>query len=145
MEIGKVKTPWWFWVIGGLFLLWNIFGCGIYLFDKFLTDADVLKNSGQAALDARQAYPIWATAAYATAVWSGLLAAILYLLRKKISVTIFTISLIAAIVCFIPNFFIPVVKAGGGNTFWVMPVVVIVLGLFEILWSRKMRAKRIIR
>lgn len=148
MEIGKIKTPWWFWVIGALFLLWNIFGCAIYIMDKMMTDTALLEyygENGQAALDARHAYPIWATAAYALAVWSGLVAAALYLLRKKLTLPLFIFSLMAAIICFIPSFTNTTVKAGGGDSYWVMPVVVMVLGLFEILWTRKMLTKGIIR
>jgi len=145
MSDTRPKTPWWFWGIGVLFLLWNVFGCGIYLLDKSMSDAGVLKFGGPAALDARYAYPIWATAAYAIAVWGGLCAAILYLLRRKVSVKIFSISLMAAIICFIPTFTNSVVKAGGGETYWVMPVIVVVLGLFEIWFARKMLSKGIIR
>ena len=127
-----------FWIIGVVFLLWNgIGGCGIYLLDKLTSDANVLEYSGQVVLDARHAYPVWATAAYAVAVWGGLLASILYLMRKKLSAMLFVVSLIAAIICFIPTFTNPVVKAGGGEAFWVMPVIVIVLGIFEVWWSRK--------
>ena len=134
-----------FWILGVFFLLWNaIGGCGIYLMDKFMADAALLELGGQAALDARHAYPIWATAAYAIAVWVGLLASILYLMRKKLAVTLFIVSLVAAIICFIPNFTNAVVKAGGGNTYWVMPVIVVVLGLFEVWWSRKRAAAGIL-
>lgn len=139
------KTPWWFWLIGAVFLLWNIFGCAIYIVDKSVTDAGVLKFSGQAALDARHAYPLWASVAYGFAVWLGLLASILYLMRKKISVTLFIVSLVTAIICFIPNFTNSIVKTSGGDSYWVMPVIVVLLGLFEILFSNKMRSKGIIR
>ena len=127
-----------FWILGVVFLLWNAAGgCGIYLLDKSMTDAELLKLSGQAALDARHAYPIWASIAYAIAVWVGLLAAILYLLRKRLSVTLFILSLSAAIICFIPNFTNATVKAGGGDSFWVMPVIVVIIGCLEIWWSRR--------
>lgn len=133
-----------FWILGVLFLLWNAFGCFIYVMDKMMNDAALLeyyKENGQAMLDARHAYPAWATAAYAIAVWGGLLAAILYLLRKGLSVKLFALSLIAAAICFIPTFTNPTVKAGGGESYWVMPVIVIVLGLIEIWWSRKKKAE----
>ena len=126
-----------FWILGAAFLIWNMIGCGFYLLDKFTTDADVFKLSGQAVLDARHAYPIWAKIAYAIAVWGGLLASIFYLMRKRFSVTLFTISLVTAIICFIPNFTNATVKAGGGDSYWVMPVIVVVLGCLEIWWSRK--------
>jgi len=135
-----------FWILGIVFLLWNsLGGCGMYLLHKMMTDADVLKHGGQAALDARNAYPLWASIAYAIAVWGGLLASIFYLMRKKIAIILFVMSCSAAVICFIPNFTNTTVKAGGGDSFWVMPVIVILLGLFEIFWSRKMAARGIIR
>lgn len=129
-----------FWVLGALFLLWNAFGCYLYVMDKLMSDAALLeynKENGQVMLDARHAYPIWATAAYAIAVWGGLVASLFYLMRKKLAVTLFIVSLIAAIICFIPSFTNPIVKAGGGDSYWVMPVIVVFLGLIEVWWSRK--------
>ena len=92
-------------------------------------------------LDARHAYPVWATAAYAIAVWGGLVASILYLMRKQVAVTLFVVSLIAAIICFIPTFTNTTVKAGDGDSYWVMPVIVVLLGMLEIWWSHKQKAQ----
>lgn len=137
-----------FWAMGLFFLAWNGFGCAMYVMDRLMSDTALVEfygENGQAMLDARNAYPIWATACYALAVWVGLLASIFYLLRKKLALTLFIVSLIAAIICFIPSFTNAVVKASGGDSFWVMPVIVVLLGLFEIFWSRKMVANGIIR
>jgi len=134
-----------FWGVGILVLLWNLFGCAIYLMDKFATDATLLAmENGEAMVASRDFYPIWATAAFAIAVWGGLCAAIMLLMRKRLSVILYVVSLAAAIICFIPTFTMPVVKAAGGSTYWVMPVIVVVLGMFQIWWSRKMAAKNII-
>ena len=141
----QATPPVLFWVMGGLFLLWAIMGCSIYLMEKMMTDEAVLKFGGQVALDASQAYPLWAAAAYAIAVWVGLSATILFLLRKKLSITLFVVSLIFAIICFIPTFTVPIMKEAGGSTFWVMPVIVVVIGVFEIFFSRKRRANGILR
>ena len=138
MESGRPKKA--FWILGVLFLLWNGSGCAIYVMDKMMSDTALLEfygDKGQIMLEARHAYPIWATAAYAIAVWGGLIASIFYLMRKKFAATLFIVSLIAAIICFIPNFTNAVVKAGSGDSYWIMPVIVIVLGLFEVWWSRK--------
>ncbi|MDB2439764.1 hypothetical protein N9W89_13710 [Hellea sp.] len=148
IEIGRAKTPWWFWLLGGLFLLWNVIGCAIYLMDQMTADATLLESyaeRGQAMLDARNAYPIWATAAYALAVWIGLLASILFLMRKKLSSTLFIVSLIFALICFIPTFTNAVVKAGGGDSYWVMPVIVVLIGAFEVLFARKMQSRGVLR
>lgn len=129
-----------FWAAAIIFLLWNIFGCAIYLMDQTMSDAAVLEaygDKGEAMLAAKAVYPIWAVSAYAVAVWGGLLAAIFLLLRKKLAVPLFSVSLIAAIICFIPTFTNSVMKAAGGDSYWVMPVVVIVLGIIEVFWSRR--------
>jgi len=146
IEIGKSKKA--FWVLGVLFLLWNGFGCVIYMMDKMMNDAALLEyygDNGQTMLDARHAYPVWATATYALAVWVGLLASIVYLMRKKLSVTLFIVSLVMAIICFIPSFTNTSVKAGGGDSYWVMPVIVVILGSIEVWWSRKQARQGVLR
>jgi hypothetical protein len=130
-----------FWALGVLFLLWNIFGCAIYLFDATASDEAILAmENGEAMLAASKVYPIWAQAAYALAVWGGLLAAILFLLRKRLAVSLFILSLLSAIICFIPSFTLPEMKAAGGSTYWLMPLVVVTLGIFEVMFSRKKKA-----
>ncbi len=126
-----------FWVLGALFLLWNAFGCAMYLFDRLASeDAILAMENGEAMLAASKVYPIWASAAYAVAVWGGLLASIMLLIRKKLALSLFILSLIAAIICFIPSFTMAEMKAAGGSTYWLMPLIVILLGLFEVMWTR---------
>lgn len=134
-----------FWVVGVLFLLWNLFGCAMYLFDATASDEALrAMENGEAWIAAKAVYPMWAQAAYAIAVWGGLLAAILLLLKKKLAVPLFVVSLIAAIICFIPNFTMAEMKAMDPDTYWLMPIIVVLLGLFEIWWSKKQRARGIL-
>tara|TARA_R110002020_G_scaffold191678_1_gene391510 strand:+ start:479 stop:913 length:435 start_codon:yes stop_codon:yes gene_type:complete len=130
-----------FWILGIVFLLWNAFGCFMYLADQMASDETwrAMEN-GEAILAAKALYPIWAVIAYALAVWGGLIAAILLLLRKKLAIPLFVISFVAAIICFIPSFTIDEMKAAGGDTYWIMPMVVLVIGLIEIWWSFRKRA-----
>lgn len=133
----STKPPALFWVLAALFLLWNLFGCAMYLMERLMSDEAMLAmENGEAILAAHKAYPIWASAGYAIAVWGGLVAAILLLLRKKLAAPLFILSLIAALICFIPTFTTAEAKAAGGSTYWVMPVIVGLLGLFEVVWSR---------
>jgi hypothetical protein len=113
----------------------------MFLAEQFASDETwrAMEN-GEAILAAKALYPMWAVIAYAIAVWGGLFAAILLLLRKKLAMPVFILSFIAAIICFIPTFTIDEMKAAGGETYWVMPVIVLVLGLFEIWWSSKKKS-----
>jgi len=130
-----------FWILGVVFLLWNAFGCFMYLADQFASDETwrAMEN-GEAILAAKAVYPIWAVVAYALAVWGGLIAAILLLLKKKLAVPLFILSLVAAVICFIPSFTMDEMKLAGGETYWVMPMIVVLLGVIEVWWALKKEA-----
>lgn len=139
------KSQIWFWMVAATFLIWNVFGCYLYILDVTMTDAQYAAAYGEEMAAARSIYPVWAVAAYAVAVWGGLLAALLLLLRRRLSATVFTISLVSAIICFIPNFTSTPLREAGGSTFWLMPVIVIVIGLVEIWFARRKIADGILR
>lgn len=139
------KPTIWFWVIAGIFLLWNAFGCYLYVLEVTLTDAQYAEMHGDVMAAARDFYPSWALAAFALAVWGGLLASVLLLLRRRLAATIFFISLIAAIICFIPNFISTPLREAGGTTFWVMPLIVVVIGLVEVWFARRESVKGSLR
>ena len=129
-----------FWVLGGLFLIWNIVGCGAYLMDMTISDAGYAESYGEAMLAIRDKFPVWSVAAYAIAVWGGLLASILLLLRKKWAAPLFVMSLIAAIISFTWSLTNAEARAAAGSAFWVMPAIVFVAGIIEVIWSRKKAA-----
>ena len=140
-----LKPPVLFWVMGILFLLWGLMGGAMYLAEVTMSDKAYGEAFGEDLLAVRDVYPVWGIAAYASAVWSGLLAAILFLLRKRLSAVIFLFSLVAAIIGFIPSFTNSVLRDAAGAGFWVMPLIVVVLGSFEVWYSRKQSAKGILR
>ena len=133
-----------FWVMGVLFLLWGLMGCSIYLNEGMMSDQAYAEAFGEDLAAVRDVNPVWAIAAFASAVWSGLLAAIFFLLRKRLSAGIFIFSLVAAIIGFIPTFTNSVLRDAAGSTFWVMPLIVVVLGSIEVWYSRKQGAKGIL-
>ena len=126
-----------FWALGGLFVVWNLFGCAAYLMDVTLSDAAYRDAYGEAMAAVRDKYPAWSYAAYASAVWSGLAGAILLLLRKKISAPIFVFSLVAAVISFYWGLTNEEARAAAPDNGWVMPILVAGLGLIEIWWSRR--------
>jgi len=137
MILDKAKPGALFWILATLFVIWGLIGCSIYLTEMMLSDEAYAQAFGPELAAVRDVYPTWGLSAYAIAVWSGLLAAILFLLRKRLSVIIFTVSLIAAIIGFIPTFTNTVLRDAAGSSFWVMPLIVVAIGIIEILYSRK--------
>lgn len=122
-----------FWGLAVLFLAWNLFGCAIYLLDQTLSDEVYTDRYGETLAAMRDTVPAWATSGYAIAVWSGLLAALAFLLRRRVSLWLFTVSLIGAAVGFIPTVVNADLIAPVLPTFWIMPVFVLVFGTVEIL------------
>ena len=140
MENVQKKPTKIFWVVGILFLLWNLLGCSMYLAEHLLSDEGYGEFFGQALLEVRDVYPTWSLAFYAIAVWGGLIGALTLLLRKKIAPVLFVISLCSALISFIPTFTNDLLKTAGGDFYWAMPVMVAVLGIAEVWWSRKKAA-----
>ena len=132
----SVKPPVWFWVVSVIALLWNLFGVMNYLNQAF-NQVALLETMDQAQREAFEGIPAWATAAFAIAVFSGTLASIGLLLRKKWAHPLFIISLIAAVAQFIHWLFISnAVEAFGPSTYG-MPVMVILVGIFFIFFAKK--------
>lgn len=133
-----------FWIIGIIALLWNGMGVNAYLQQAFKTAASTAgMNTEQIAF--MNDTPAWATALFAIAVFSGLLAAILFLMRKKGAVTLFVISfLVAAIQQLYWLFGTNAPKVFADMQPYLMPVLVIVLGAFWMWYSKNQKAKGVL-
>jgi len=83
--------------------------------------------------------PAWVTAAFAIAVFGGLLGCLLLLLRKKLATFVFIISLIGIIVQMIYNVFMSKAAEVYGPGNMMMPLMVIVIGTFLIWYSKRMQ------
>ncbi len=124
------RVPAWFWVAAGLALLFEAFGCFVYV-------AQVSANRATLPLDQRamwDATPTWMTAAYAIAVWLGLIGAALLLLRRKLAVPVLLVSLIAVLVQFSGLFLVPQLRQTVPDTALAGPIAIIVLcyGIFQL-------------
>ena len=110
-------APRWFKPVVIAALLWNVLGCFMYLSDVMLTAADIAKMTpDQQAL--HNSRPIWAVAAYALAVWGGLLGSIALLLKKRWATPVFAVSLAGVIVQDTALFgFTDAAKQGGAAVF----------------------------
>jgi hypothetical protein len=83
-----------------------------------------------------EATPAWATAAYAIAVNIGVLACILLLLRKSVAFPLFVVSLLGALVLDFDSFVLRDVVAIWGSGAYIVPSLVIIIGIVEIWYSK---------
>lgn len=93
----KVKPPVWYWIVSVIAVLWNLLGVFNYIMQSMMTDEMI------AALEESQRQyvenvPAWATAGFAIAVFAGLLASVLLLMRKSLAYIAFIISFLGVLV-----------------------------------------------
>lgn len=129
------KPPIWFWIVGVVALLWNIMGAKAYLDDAYMS-VEELEKMTQAQRLLFESQPAWVTAAFAIAVWGGVLASVFLLLRKKWAVPVFIISLIGVLghMCYI--FFLSNTLEVEGSGGIALPIMVIVIAIFLVFFSR---------
>lgn len=136
---GKLPTS--FWIIGVIFLLWNLLGLFGYYTQVTMTPETMAAN----LTEAQQAWminePVWATAAYATAVTVGVIAAALMLLRKSLAVPAFILSFVAVLVQDFNAFILSDWQTVWGNSALFLPSVVFIMCIFEIWYSRSATTK----
>ena len=81
-------VPSWYWIVAVLAVLWEAFGCYIYLSQTLMPEAS--REAGYATMAS------WQWGVFAIAVWSGLIGAIGLLLRKSWAVIALLVSLVFA-------------------------------------------------
>ena len=134
------KLPIWFWIIGGVALLWNLMGVASYLSFTMMAPDELAKlPQDQQALVTD--YPAWATAAFALAVFAGVAGAVLLLLRKSLAAPVFGASLVAIIVQMTWWLGLSGAMAVYGASSLLMPSLVIIAGAFLLWFSMQSKSK----
>jgi len=132
----NTKVPTSYWAISVLALLWNLMGCLAYLTMQFLTP-EMMEGMPEAERAILEGTPAWVTTAFAVAVWFGLFGCILLLLRKALALPIFIISVLGIAVQQIGNIIIVRAMETFEATDAIMPIAVLLIGIYLIIFSRK--------
>jgi hypothetical protein len=141
----STTTPISFWVISGLFLIWNLLGVFHYLTSVNAT-VESLVAQGMTIKQAEVFHntPSYHYAVFALSVWSGLLGAVLLLLRKAWAVPVFLFSVVMVIISFILDAVGGNLSALGSSYLGIMSFTTM-FALFEAWYSRRMKAHGILR
>lgn len=140
-EVIDGKPPTLFWVIAGILLLWNFTGLMFYYGQVTMTPEMLAENFSAAERAFMEQTPVWATAAYATAVTAGVIGAVLMLLRKALALPAFVVSFIGVLIQDFDAFILSDAIGVWGTSALTLPAVVIVICIFEIWYTRTARAK----
>lgn len=129
-----------FWIIGWAALAWNLIGVATYLMSVTLSpEALAAMPEPERALYTE--VPVWVTSAYAIAVFGGALASGGLLLRKAWAVPVFAVSLVAILVQMTHALLLSALLEVRGATAAILPLLIVVIAVYLVLFSRAARDK----
>jgi hypothetical protein len=139
-EHASNKPTRWFWILAIAAMVWNLLGVMAYLMQVSMTDeALALLPDDQRLL--YETVPAWAIAAFAIAVFAGALGCIALLLRKSWATPLFVLSLAGVLVQMFHSFFLSDALQVYGASGMVMPILVLVIAVWLVGFSRSAAAK----
>jgi hypothetical protein len=125
-----------FWIIGIIALLWNSMGIDGYINQAYKTERFKSMYTEE-QLENIFNTPSWVTAAFAIAVFSSIIACILFLLRKKLAKNFFLIGFLAVIVQTTYNVFMNPGIGLYGFMEYAMLVLIPLFAIFLYWYSKK--------
>lgn len=133
------NRPWHLWLVGTVSLIWNVIGAADYVMTH-AQNASYMESFNAAQLEYFYNLPSWLIAAWATAVWTGVLGSILLLSTKKVSAPVFLVSLIALSITDIYSYMVSNAYdiMGGKPTSLVLPFAIFIIAVSLYCYAKKM-------
>lgn len=142
-----VRTPWHLWLVGVLALVWN----GIGAFDYMMTETrnpSYMSGFTPEQLAYFYAFPKWVVATWATSVWGGVLGSLLLLLllRRRLAVPVFAVSLATFLATSFYNFVLTNgVAVMGGPGGLIFSGVIFVVAVALLVYARRLARAGVLR
>jgi len=133
MNKTHIKPHWSFWVICVVALIWNIMGSINFVMQM---NPEMVANFPEEAQSLITSRPLWATITFAVAVFGGVLAEVLLLLKKATAYYLFIGSFLGVIITSIHTF-----QVSSAINIWVGSLMSLVIAAFLIWYSRLVKAK----
>ena len=141
---GHAKAPWHLWAVGIATLLWNGFGA-FQWYGQVTRSEGYWGNLTMEQVQFVIAQPIWVEVAFGVGVWTGVLGALMLLLRRKLAFNAFLASLVAILVSAL---YVQVLSNGReimGSGTLVAAIAVAVVAIASIAYAGFARKRGIIR
>lgn len=137
------STPWHFWVVVAIAVLWNGFGGYDYTMSHVQGEAYYRQmQMTEAQIAFMNTYPSWMHAVWAIGVWGSVVGSILLLSRMRWAFHAFVLSLLGAL----GNVAYTATAPGASEAMGlVMPIVIVAACLFFIWYSWTMTKRGVLR
>lgn len=136
-----MTPPTWLKTVAWAALVWNLLGVIAFVMQALMTPEMI----NQLPQDQQAAYantPLWASVAFAAAVFSGTLGCILLLIQKALARELFMISFVAVILQQYYNFIVIDSLSMFGPSALFMPFLVILVAISLLVISHQGKAQR---
>ncbi len=134
------KPATWFWVVAIIGFIWNLMGVMAYLTQVYM-GPEVIAAMPEAEQELYQHIPAWVTGAFAIAVFGGTLGCIVLLFRRSMAIPLLIVSVLAVMVQMSYSIFMTRFIAIKGIAGLFMPIMVLLIGLFLVWFSRYSKAR----
>lgn len=134
------KRPVGYWIVAVFALVWSLIGVAMWYMQVTMSSAQLAMMTEPQ----RQVYegtPAWLNAAFAAAVFAGVLGGLGLLLKQRWASTMFLLSLVALLSQVIGAFVATPAWAAYGPTGLVMPAVLVAIALFLLWYANKAKAR----
>lgn len=140
----NLKAHWHLWLVGGLSLIWNLYGV-LQWYGQLKLSPALLADLTVAQVRFIEATPIWASVAFGLSVWAALLGALALMLKRRLAFNAFVASLIGFLVHSVYVFQIQNGLEVFGPGAVAFALAVLIVSLFEIGYSRWMAKRGVLR
>lgn len=140
----NTKAPWHLYAVGAITLLWNGFGA-VQWYQQVTRAASYWGNLTIAQVQYIQQQPVWVETLFGVGVWTGVLGALMLLLRRKLAFHAFVASLIAVLANTVYVQFMTNGREVMGNGTLIAAVAVIVVAAASVAYANFARKRGIIR
>lgn len=149
-DFQTTRTPTHLWVVGVLALLWNCIGPIDYTMTR-MRNTDYLEKmmptvDPNVMLAWVDGFPIYAQFGWGLGVWMGLIGSILLLMRSRLAVLAFALSLIGAILGLGYQIVAAPPLAGAeGAMFKIMPYIIILVAVALLYYAHRQKQAGVLR
>jgi len=146
----QTRAPTHLWIVGVLSLLWNCFGSYDYLMTR-MRNMDYLAGMTPPGIDVDtmlaylEGMPLYAQIGWGLGVWAALVGSILLLMRKRLAIWAFGLSLFGMVLSFGYMFLGPQMPgADQAVAMKYMPLIIVILGIAQFAYARAAAKKGIL-
>jgi hypothetical protein len=140
----RKRAPAHLWVVGGLSLLWNLFGCIDYVLTN-LREPSYVAAFPPGMIDMLDAFPSWVTVAWGIGVGCALWGSVLLLAGLGWAELAFLLSLLGLAASQLYQFVTGLPPEMNTVANWGMTAVIWIIAVGQMVYTARMRARGVLR